>query len=390
MQTGCANLPERRLKRLQLPPLDEPGWPGHLDAMGLFDAVVKTAGRARYTAAQGLRSAWYGGQYALARRRSAGFNRPGEPVFRPDQKPDMKRLRKAYFELFRQDRANIEAGLYPDPVAQEMRLRDLPSTLRRAQAFLKDVAEVDRRRVVRDGLEVRKDMAADAKRFPAYYRQNFHYQTDGWLSAESAGIYDHQVETLFTGAADAMRRMVLAQLAGELAGREQRETQVLDLACGTGRFMTQVLNAFPRLGLTGLDLSPPYAQAAQAATARWHQADVVEGLAEALPFEDASFDTIMSIYLFHELPPRVRTRVIGEAARALKPGGAFIIADSLQFGDNPGLDGFLEYFPEGFHEPYYKGYLKWDFTRPMAAAGLTPQHTELAFLTKVKVWRKAG
>ncbi len=326
----------------------------------------------------------------LARRRSAGFNRPGEPVFKPQNKPDLKAMRAAYFDLFRNDRANVEAGLYPDPVRREFRLQDLPRTLGRARMFLSDVAEVDRRRVERDGTEVRASEQADLSRFPAYYRQNFHYQTDGWLSDDSARIYDHQVEALFTGSGDAMRRAALAELARELSGTDQRQVKVMDLACGTGRFMTQVLDAFPRLNLTGVDLSPNYANAARRAVRRWSQVDVVEGQAEALPFADNTFDHLISIYLFHELPPRVRPQVIAEAARVLKPSGTFIVADSLQFGDNPGLDGFLEYFPEGFHEPYYKGYLRWDFTPDMNASGFHADRTQLAFLTKVKVWRKAG
>ncbi len=352
--------------------------------------AMRNAGRARYTAAQGLRAAWYGGQYALARRRSAGFNRPGEPAFKPSKKPDPKALRTAYFDLFRTDRSNVEAGLYPDPVGRDMRLRDLPKSIRRAGTFLSDVSEVDRRRVDRNGVEVREHEAADPKRFPTYYRQNFHYQTDGWLSEDSAEIYDHQVEALFTGAADAMRRAALAELVRNVRGSDQREVQVLDLASGTGRFMTQTLRALPRINLTGLDLSPPYAEAARKAVRRWPQADIVEGLAEALPFEDAQFDHLISIYLFHELPPRIRPKVIAEAARVLKPGGTIIIADSLQFGDDAGLDGFLEYFPEGFHEPYYKGYLKWAFDPHMEKAGFTSERINLAFLTKVRVWRKQG
>ena len=369
-------------------PLDAAlGW-AHLDRMGLIKTVRQNAGRARYTAAQGLRSAWYGGQYALARRRSAGFNRPGEPVFKPEHKPNLKALRKAYFDLFRQDRANIEAGLYPDPVGRELRLRDLPRAVRRARRFLDDVSEVDRRRLDRNGTEVRGSEAADPDRFPAYFRQNFHYQTDGWLSDESAEIYDHQVEALFTGAAAAMRRAALAELVREVRGQDQRKVRVLDLACGTGGFMRQVMSAMPKLALTGMDLSPPYAQAARETVARWPHVEVVEGAAEAMPFEDKSIDHLISIYLFHELPPRVRPQVIAEAARILKPGGQFIIADSLQFGDNPGVDGFLEYFPEGFHEPYYKGYLNWAFDPHMEAAGFTAERLQLAFLTKVRVWRK--
>ncbi|NJN06251.1 MAG: class I SAM-dependent methyltransferase, partial [Rhodobacteraceae bacterium] len=46
----------------------------------------------------------------------------------------------------------------------------------------------------------------------------------------------------------------------------------------------------------------------------WCQASVAEGLAEAMPFADARFDHVYSIYLFHELPPRVRPKVIAEAA----------------------------------------------------------------------------
>lgn len=356
--------------------------------MSVIDRFAKTAGRARYTAAQGVRSAWYGGQYLLARRQSAGFDRPGEPPFKPSNPPDPKALRSAYFELFRKDRANIEAGLYPDPVSTEMDVRALPKTLRRARRFMRDVADVDRRRLARDGTEVRRNAPTDLSRFPAYYRQNFHYQTDGWLSDESAEIYDHQVEALFTGAAAAMRRAALGALANGLKGKDQRRNEVLDLACGTGSFMRSTLRAFPRLKLTGMDLSPAYADRARHAVADWPTATVAEGQAESMPFDDASFDTIVSIYLFHELPPRIRAAVMTEAARVLKPGGVFIIADSLQFGDVPGLDGFLEYFPEGFHEPYYKGYLSYDFSPDMSAAGFESERVEHAFLTKVRVWRK--
>lgn len=356
--------------------------------MGILDQVSKTAGRARYAAAQGLRAAWYGGQYSLARRRSEGFNRPGEPEFKPDNPAETAVLRKAYFSLFRRDRANVEAGLYRDPVAREIRLQDFPASVKRARAFLQDVSEVDRRRLDRDGTEMRSLSTADPERFPAYYRQNFHYQTDGWLSEDSAEIYDHQVEALFTGSADAMRRASLAELAREIIGKDQRKVRALDLACGTGRFMAQVLDSYPKLDLTGLDLSPPYAEAARKAIANWPQATIAEGQAEAMPFDDDSFDAITCIYLFHELPPRIRPRVIAEAARVLKPGGAFIVGDSLQFGDSSGLDGFLEYFPEGFHEPYYKGYLSWDFTPDMEKSGFKDEKQELAFLTKVKVWRK--
>lgn len=357
--------------------------------MGVIDQTTKNLGRARYAAAQGLRSAWYGAQYAVARRRSAGFNRPGEPPFKPESgEADTSALRRAFFDLWRADRANIEAGLYPAPI--DVRLTDLVSTLSRSRHFLADVAKVDRRRLDRNGTEVREIDAADPERFPPYYRQNFHYQTDGWLSDESARIYDHQVETLFTGAADAMRRIALGEVARELKGKDQRHVEVLDLACGAGRFAAQILRAYPKLRLSGVDMSPNYVEAAQSAVDPWPQADMMEGAAENLPLEDDRFDIIVSVYLFHELPVKIREAVIREAARVLKPGGLFVVADSLQFGDTPGLDAFLEYFPEGFHEPYYKQYLGWDFTPAMAQVGFSDERLETAFLTKVRTWRLAN
>ena len=353
--------------------------------MGLLDNVSKTAGRARYTAAQGLRSAWYGAHYAAARRRSAGFNRPGEPAFKPEHDVSLAALRKAYFDLWRQDRANVEAGLYAPP--KDVRLRDLPRALKSSRAFFADVAEVDRRRVARSGVEVRSSEAADPERYPTYYRQNFHYQSDGWLSDESAEIYDTQVEALFTGAADAMRRAALAEISRELKGRDQRGVTLLDLACGTGRFLKQVLETYPRVRAKGLDLSPNYAAHARKLLKPWPHVEVLEGQGECMPLEDSSLDIVVCIYLFHELPPRVRPEVMKDIARVLKPGGLFVMADSAQFGDTPALDGILEYFPEGFHEPYYKGYLSYDFAPVMESAGFRAERKQMAFLTKVTTWR---
>lgn len=355
--------------------------------MSLIEDTQKALGRARYAAAQSVRSAWYGAHYLIARRTSADFTRPGEAPFRPQTGPvDVSYMRKAFFELFARDLANVEAGLYRRP--NDVRLRDLVRTLRSSQAFFRDVPEVDRRRVAREGTEVRHSQADRAARYPTYYRQNFHYQSDGWLSDDSARVYDTQVETLFAGAADAMRRMVLAEIAQELKGRDQRSVDYLDVACGTGRFLAQVMRSYPKLRAGGLDMSPNYAAAARKATSRWPHVDIIEGAAEEMPLGDESLDVLSAIYLFHELPPRIRPLVFAEMARVLRPRGVFVFADSLQYGDVPELDPILEYFPEGFHEPYYKGYLKADLGEQLSMVGFVHERTELAFLTKIEVWRK--
>ncbi|MCA8900042.1 MAG: class I SAM-dependent methyltransferase [Hyphomonas sp.] len=357
--------------------------------MGLFDRAALAAGRARYAAAQGLRSAWYGAQMQAARRRSGGFDHPDEPDFAPSRgRPDMAVARRAYVDLFVQDRKNVEAGLYPAP--QDVSLAQLPDALKSARAFQADVAEVERRRLARAGTEIRETLPEGSNRYPDYYRQNFHYQTGGWFSDESAALYDTQVEALFSGTADAMRRAALAEISRELRGRDQRGVTLLDVACGNGRFLEQVMGVWPRLKAAGLDLSPNYAEAARARLARWPQVEVIEEAAESMPLAEGRVDIAVSIFLFHELPRQVRPAVLAEIVRILKPGGLFVFADSVQFGDYPGLDGMLEYFPHGFHEPYYEDYLAWDRAGACAAAGLAEERRTLAFLTKVTTWRKPG
>jgi ubiquinone/menaquinone biosynthesis C-methylase UbiE len=164
--------------------------------------------------------------------------------------------------------------------------------------------------------------------------------------------------------------------------------RLLDLACGNGRFLAQVLTAFPRLPATGLDLSPAYCAEARVRLARWPQVELANGAAEQAPFDDASFDAITCVYLFHELPPRVRREVVAEIARLLKPGGVLVLADSVQTGDAADLDRMLEYFPVGFHEPYFASYLGENLPALLEHDGLTHVETELAFLTKVMRFKK--
>lgn len=347
--------------------------------------LSRSIGRARYVATQGARVAWYMGQYLLARRLSGPFNRPGEPKFKP-QAPqgDTTRIRAAFLDLFAKDRANIEAGLYPAP--DDLGVEKALQALRNSARFFSDLPHVDQRRLQRAGTEVRSE--AEGGRYPTYYLQNFHYQTGGWLTEESARLYDTQVEILFGGAADAMRRIALGSLARALKGRDQRRLHLLDVACGNGHFLRQVLGAFPRLPATGLDLSPAYVDAARKRLKPWRQVEIVAGAIEKAPFEDASFDAATCVFLFHELPPRVRREAAHAIARVLKPGGTFVFADLVQFGDTADLDQMLEYFPIGFHEPYFSSYQKEDLPALFAEAGLAHEETEVAFLTKVMRFRK--
>lgn len=141
--------------------------------------------------------------------------------------------------------------------------------------------------------------------------------------------------------------------------------------------------------MTGIDLSPAYLDEARRHLQDLRSVTLIAANAEVMPIETASQDVVTAIFLFHELPGEVRRRVSAEIARILKPGGLFVLVDSLQLGDRPGWDAMLETFPDRFHEPYYGHYLADDLDAVLTAAGLDLVSTDTAFLAKVMARRKA-
>ncbi|HEX5080353.1 MAG TPA: class I SAM-dependent methyltransferase [Geminicoccaceae bacterium] len=331
--------------------------------------------RLAYDLAQATRVAWFLGHSRLAGQLSPPLL---EPVEVGGALPTRAELLRDLFALLRQDRANIAAGLYrlPDDLAPDPR-----AAWRASRRFLADLGRVGLRR--RRGGDREVAGTAAQTRYPAYYLRNFHYQTDGYLSERSAELYDFQVEVLFNGAADAMRRQALAALAEYLRGRRLADQPLLDVACGTGRFLRAVKHNYPRLPVVGLDLSRPYLAEARRALARWSWVRLVEGAAERLPFADASFAAVTSIYLLHELPRRVRAQAVREMARVLRPGGLLVLVDSLQLGDEPAFDGLLDLFPAAYHEPYYADYVRHDVVPLLASAGLRPVERTRAHMSKI-------
>ncbi|MFY0614596.1 MAG: class I SAM-dependent methyltransferase [Hyphomicrobiaceae bacterium] len=288
-------------------------------------------------------------------------------------------------QLLLEDAADAGAGVNP---GTELRPSRLPRHVGRLRAMLRDLpSNVERR--TQGIVDTAKAHTADDD-LPAYYAQDFHFQTGGHLAEDSARIYDVQVETLFYGSADAMRRAAFRPIQTYMGGRDQRSVALLDIACGTGRFLRDVRRSYPRMDLTGLDLSQAYISEAERHIGDLRPVAWQRGNAEDTPFLDASQDIVTSIFLFHELPGDARQAVAKEVARVLKPGGLFVMIDSLQFGDKPDWDGLLEAFPERFHEPYYRHYLIDDLVETFASAGLNVDSTRLAFMSKVMALRKTG
>ncbi len=122
------------------------------------------------------------------------------------------------------------------------------------------------------------------------------------------------------------------------AARLEGGERVLDLGCGPGH---TALAFAERAGeVVGLDLSASMLELARDAARRRGLSNLrfERGDAERLPFDDAEFDVVTTRYSAHRYPQPLSA--LGEAARVLRPGGVFLLLDSISPEDST-QDTFL-------------------------------------------------
>ena len=115
------------------------------------------------------------------------------------------------------------------------------------------------------------------------------------------------------------------------------DERILDLGCGRGAVLLLAAQHLTTGRAVGIDLWRRVDQSGNSAEATRRNASA-EGVADrvelhtadmtALPFEDNSFDVVVSSLAIHNISGRVgRDKAISEAARVLRPGGRLLIAD---------------------------------------------------------------
>lgn len=281
--------------------------------------------------------------------------------------------------LHEKDFENIKNGIYPAEVLYPESL--LKHALRYPQVLL-DAFRASRRRHKKQAHEFSPEASEYLADLPDYYKRNFHYQTGGYLSEISAELYEHQVEILFSGAADAMRRLILAPMKVHFEGSDGDGLQFLELGSGTGRLTRSLALAFPKAKITCMELSPVYLAKARDRLSEFKNISFVQGAAEKLPFKQKTFDAVISCFLFHELPMPIREKVLLESNRCLKKGAFMGLVDSIQKNDSQDFQWALKQFPLDFHEPFYKNYVQNPMETQFEKLGLKNVQTEVGFLSK--------
>jgi ubiquinone/menaquinone biosynthesis C-methylase UbiE len=145
------------------------------------------------------------------------------------------------------------------------------------------------------------------------------------IAPEIAGLKTRLKETWMAGDYDRFSRYMEQ---GARVFYEQLDIpsgcELLDVACGSGQ--VALWAARDGVNATGVDIAPNLIQRAQArANAEGLKARFIEGDAEALPFEDATFDVVTSLVgaMFAPRPDLVARELL----RVCSPGGAIAMGN---------------------------------------------------------------
>ncbi|MBQ9269093.1 MAG: class I SAM-dependent methyltransferase [Oscillospiraceae bacterium] len=148
----------------------------------------------------------------------------------------------------------------------------------------------------------------------------------------------------------------LRYLAEALSGvPEDFQGKLLEVPVGTGVLTMPVYREIPKAEITCLDYSADMMEAAKerAKSLGLENISFQQGDVGNLPFDDGSFDIVLSLNGFHAFPDK--EAAYRETFRVLKPGGTFCGCFYIKDG-NRRTDWFIRhlYVPKGFFTPPFE------------------------------------
>jgi len=106
--------------------------------------------------------------------------------------------------------------------------------------------------------------------------------------------------------------------------------------------------------------------------------------AERLGFQDNCFDTVLLFFLFHELPPDARKRVLEESVRVLNNNGRLLIVDYGEAGNRHPFHKYrLFRFVLGYLEPFLPGFWRESLQQNVTMAVERQQRKIVGFDTEL-------
>lgn len=180
------------------------------------------------------------------------------------------------------------------------------------------------------------DYADYARRFREGARVPYQEHGKAFMEAVASGL--QSLPRMFTD-------FVLPKLP-KLHARFEAGARVLDVGCGAGFALVHLAGRFPMVTVVGVDNEPYSIELATARIAEHGLAGRAEARlmgAERLA-EDGAYDVATSFLVIHEIDPKDKPAAFAAVARALKPGGSFVIFDETY----PASDAELRAMPARF------------------------------------------
>jgi SAM-dependent methyltransferase len=139
--------------------------------------------------------------------------------------------------------------------------------------------------------------------------------------------------------------LVLPRLPS-LGARLRDGGRVLDVGCGGGWAVVQIAERFPKTSCVGIDVEPHSVDLARRLIVERGLSDRCEAREQSVDqlAEDGTYDVATSFLVVHEIPPALKPTAFAAVARALKPGGHFLILDEVY----PESDEALRTMPTRF------------------------------------------
>ncbi|HWB25989.1 MAG TPA: class I SAM-dependent methyltransferase [Chitinophagaceae bacterium] len=130
--------------------------------------------------------------------------------------------------------------------------------------------------------------------------------------------------------------------------------KVLELAAGTGRVTTQLVQALPAAAITVTDISDDMMAIAKEAVntpnITWQNVNMAD-----IPFAESTFDAVVCQFGLMFVPDRAKA--LKEMYRVLAPGGQLLLSTWGSLAQNPVMEASFTFFESAFgQQPFQKGF----------------------------------
>jgi SAM-dependent methyltransferase len=202
-------------------------------------------------------------------------------------------------------------------------------------------------------------------------------------------IYDRGVYLYMSGLLGPLNDGVGKLAAHYIKARfpDFKPKRILDMGCGVGHATLPYCDLYPDAEVVGIDVGPALLRYAHArAESLGKRADFVQANAEQTPFEDGSFDLVVSNIFLHETSTQALPRILAESRRLLGDGGLMAHIDQPRF---LGLDPYQSFMQENEtyynNEPFWIAYRKLDLEALAVDAGFAADKVGSDMLTAAVV-----